>query len=1322
MNPHPPHFKTASGRRRLDSIALVVTLLMLSVITFLTVAFLAMTRRNQADVSGTQDLAMARAMGDAAASRAQGEILAQMLAHGDALYYDYMVSRAFINPNGFTASHTYDPNNVNYDKFTTGNTNFSAAYWAQNIANLSCDPRPPVFVATNPNPAYPLDFRFYVDINRNGRFETNGYQPTVGNNGLLTGTNAVLNGEPEFIGVLRNPLYPHSATNPFVGRYAYLVLPIGKECDINYIGNDAKANYMNTVSLTNASNPGHIYGTADGFARDQGVGSWELNLAGLLDALSPWAYEDPTAVTYRDPVFGRYLSGFIPYSYWVPTSLHPNTGNAFGDAEAILHYRDWSYTLPYLQSLRYNFTNYAALGNNGIDYYCVGGALNYPFDYSNFPAQNQYVSRPWPGSYSSNNFFDPQDLFDPAKTSVLFTNRMLLAGSRTNSFDRYTFQRLISCLGMGSSPEYGVWVNDNNGNPTLRTKVNINYDNTAQITNVNAPYAPMPINLTNWTPLGFFTNAAELLLRSQGYVYANYSNYNGTWLFTGLGTNYFGVTNIPIYRTNNPGIRYDAAVHRMLQLAANIYDAANSNTYTSSSVPGQPLPPPVRHPSVFRPLFQIVNPGTANAGLNISGYALVTSASDAWKQMQLPFQDFSNVLNGTFNTNWNVAGIPWVVAANKGLPEFYHYTCESQVLFTRKLDFPRYLGAGGLPETSAPPHFTNQFYLFGITNSIGLDAWNSYSNAFAGASGNYYYFSNYVTIALTNGYNGGIVFPPLVITSSNVGNPFFYGPFHWNPAARNPSPNNTSGFVTLYKNTNIATLPAAYYSESYRRFYYLTNPITASNSFLPTDMAQTGWPVYNWTLLVTNHLVYALFDGPPGTTNGALLDFVNFGPFGSSLSLTQLIASVSTTSGLGAAGSTNTTGNYWAIGNATSLPNSPISQGVLNQIAAGESDPTFANNIIGSTNYPHDSYAVFDCPCRPTWVVQQMTNWVANDPLVHYTLDDLTWMGDPAANPPPQDISPPVISATPTPVLVPVLSNTVGMVSIRYAPWGRGNGTVAAVASSMLFKDPLLTNSSAWQFPTNKFPGVGWIGRVHRGTPWQTVYLKADSSSPGSSYLLWSNWANPTWLNYPNMPETYPTRDWPLVDVFTTAPNDNAARGLLSVNQTNDAAWAAVFAGVIVPTNANGAAQIMPNANNGVLYDFTSLMDGPYGINAQRANYPNGIFHKVGNILGASALTTNSPFLVANGGTAAEYSDEVVERIPQQVLSLLKVGEPQFAIFAWGQSLRPKGPPYLVSGPNMGIYTNYQITGEYLSRTICHLVHTNGLKMVIDSYNVEPGN
>jgi len=71
---------------------------------------------------------------------------------------------------------------------------------------------------------------------------------------------------------------------------------------------------------------------------------------------------------------------------------------------------------------------------------------------------------------------------------------------------------------------------------------------------------------------------------------------------------------------------------------------------------------------------------------------------------------------------------------------------------------------------------------------------------------------------------------------------------------------------------------------------------------------------------------------------------------------------------------------------------------------------------------------------------------------------------------------------------------------------GRPAGTTAAndpYALNVNVKDPLVRRSDDWDFPTNKFPNLGWLGRVHRGTPWQTVYLKPELSNraPGQSGL-----------------------------------------------------------------------------------------------------------------------------------------------------------------------------------------------------------------------------
>lgn len=183
------HSRGASGggSRREDGIALVITLLMLSVITFLTVAFLAMTRRDRAAATATVNVNSARAMSDAALARAQAEIISRMMAQTDWLSYDYSVSRNYLRQNGFILGSS-GVTNVNYDFYAgpsaeqpglpMSSTRGGGADWAQNIANLYYDPRP-VFVITNPAFSTNSDFRFWVDVNRNGRFETNGYIPTV---------------------------------------------------------------------------------------------------------------------------------------------------------------------------------------------------------------------------------------------------------------------------------------------------------------------------------------------------------------------------------------------------------------------------------------------------------------------------------------------------------------------------------------------------------------------------------------------------------------------------------------------------------------------------------------------------------------------------------------------------------------------------------------------------------------------------------------------------------------------------------------------------------------------------------------------------------------------------------------------------------------------------------------------------------------------------------------------------------------------------------------------------------------------------------------
>ncbi len=1190
-----------------SAVALVITLLMLSVITFLAIAFLAMTKRDRSAVTATLDVDTAKNMSDAALARAQTEIIAQMMAQTDILSYDYTASHNYITPSNlfyaWFSPTSENSNAVNYD-YLGGLTTANAQNWAQNIGNLFFDPRPPVFVMTNGNLAQPTnDFRFWVDINRNGRFETNGYQSALYPNGQpVPNVTNFNNGEPEWIGVLKYPEYAHSPTNSFIGRYAFMALPIGKTLDLNFIHNYSKylINSGGTKSMT-----------SDAFVRDEGVGSWELNLAAFLEALSPAMYQTNSLLPN-------------PYYYNVPPAV--NTGGAFDDASQILGFRyGHNMTFPnvnYPFSLNYMLGSPLSSELFGIDEYGTSPATSYPFDFTGNPTS---PSSPWPGTYNSNMFYDVQDLFDPNKTGLYgatksglnFTARLASAMTNQDSYNRYTFQRLLACIGTSSAPEYGVYVYSNlyTNLPLvpppswLRTKVNINYDNTAQIqagpysqtaAGLYGPYTPMPTNLTNWTPLGFFTNAADLLLRSQVFVYTNYLTTSlGQYVTNGLGqyvqayapTNWiymtFGITNIPVFMSNSPGVCYNEQVHRMLQLAANIYSAANP-LYSAGTGAHR-----YQQPSVFRPLFNVVNPGTTNAVLNIVGYTNVTAAG-AYNQLFYnpdpnPWKDATNaLLTGAqgIQTNDNVWGVPWVVGAVKGIPAFDQYNYQSRVFYQRQLQFVRKPDPNnqGKYLTTLPLQATNQFYQMSVSNYSGMDAWNPYSSNFYGSgNGLYIVASNYITVTITNNYrfrfttNLSLQTPPNFIISAWPGYP------------------QTGAFQTFLL-TNFVTLPFSYFSESSNGFVAQAgNP----QSWLPQDTNQTTYPTHYWAVSVTNHLYYVLFDGNPASGTANVLDFVNLGPFGRSFPITLYLQTNSQPSDpfsfprLGGIPSSNT--SWWWVPPATDAGTAQLPVGAVNQINWGENNNIqFYDSITGTGTqgfpasqqsfYPPPIYIESTQLIGPTAQYSDSNSWIACDPLVHYTLGDLIYPGYTLE-------APERVSASPT--ILPAWTSGLGSVTTRYSSGIANNNIV--------FGDPGLGSPNYWQFPTNLFPGVGWLGRVHRGTPWQTVYLKCDAS-PASQSQSYQNWYT-TWVN---SPFTYPTNDWSLIDLFTAVPNDNAARGLLSVNQTNDAAWAAVFAGVIASTSITTGVPIDPT--NDISYLMETNNGITNGINVVRALQTNQIF------------------------------------------------------------------------------------------------------------------
>ena len=56
-------------------------------------------------------------------------------------------------------------------------------------------------------------------------------------------------------------------------------------------------------------------------------------------------------------------------------------------------------------------------------------------------------------------------------------------------------------------------------------------------------------------------------------------------------------------------------------------------------------------------------------------------------------------------------------------------------------------------------------------------------------------------------------------------------------------------------------------------------------------------------------------------------------------------------------------------------------------------------------------------------------------------------------------------------------------------------GVVDANAYNLALKDPLVWQSDDWDFPNGQTLNSDWLGQVHRGTPWQTIYFESIGRS-----------------------------------------------------------------------------------------------------------------------------------------------------------------------------------------------------------------------------------
>ncbi len=639
--------------------------------------------------------------------------------------------------------------------------------------------------------------------------------------------------------------------------------------------------------------------------------------------------------------------------------------------------------------------------------------------------------------------------------------------------------------------------------------------------------------------------------------------------------------------------------------------------------------------------------------------------------------------------------MPYVVGAKKGFPNFNEFAVGSQVQVTRKLELRKRIAS------DVRPYQTNQMFIIGISNAFALEGWNPYKLGPTNTRVLEAFCDNVMSTVLTN--DAGAFFTN-VVTVNNQPNPMTSRFF--DPAANNRWAGEQ---FRIPLTVGQVGLPDSVYTNFFPFFW----PISHTNAFEPNNAAYTN----HWGLTIKNRIRYFLFD------DGELVDVVSMNDLTTTFDISAQLSRIVNLPGLSA----SPIDGVWDI-----TPQSGTTVGVMAQLDISQGNRGVARADWGSYGQDQlpagndrdksiDAFLVFlgqtarfntgvgpstnvtmQAPFTPTRRMYQATTWEVNDPFVHYTTEDLQTVD--AFGTPTNIVTTGLLR------LVQSLSLTnngssIGRRNERYKPWG-GNPDKAdpsnpsndPTAYDFSVKDSGIWSPDDWRFPTNKFPNVGWLGRVHRGTPWQTIYLKAAEAPR-------QNWLMP--LGPATSMAAHPTNDWRIADLFTAALHPNTTRGQLSVNQTNLAAWSAVLSGVAatkitLPNNPNDEPQRTNHFVQPAALD-PALMQIFEGISRVRENMPLKRFEHMGDILAVPELTTASPFLkppFTDSRVELTYyvRDVDFERIPDQILSLLKLGEPRYVIYAFGQSLKPE---YV--DPATGVALNYQITGEVATRTVVHV-------------------
>lgn len=715
-------------------------------------------------------------------------------------------------------------------------------------------------------------------------------------------------------------------------------------------------------------------------------------------------------------------------------------------------------------------------------------------------------------------------------------------------------------------------------------------------------FATSAAALDTETPLGFFTNFGSRLLKSELKLDLN---------------------RIQVYPTN----QYTPAVHRLLQVTANLYDSTTNRTETDYPF----------LPSVFRPLFRRDDHGM----VWISSYREVTSADLAAVTADpIELEDPGTLDDipawGTpFDPNDAnepmVCGVPLIIGVKKGYPNFNKFGLENTITATRILSFHR-------TAVRQPVSQTNQSYGLSIATSFGIQAWNSYPTPFPRSL--QLITAGKIKPVLVNEF--GTILNPDGSLASNCFS--FHATTNFSAAAwpgfTNP-PAKTSFLAPVIQSNVFLPLAA-----------YLQDGTAAGTGFknLPLPDPGNTFRLPKWELNLKILIRFALVD----VAANRIVDYVNINYHEAPLDIAAALP--------GSAPNSPTSGDFpdpgifWVSHRLGYPDGGPVpddiaipTYGVMNQIQISAGFPRVDSSYWNAYNntplnmlpsikafvwelFGNGTNLNFTAPFSPRRTLHHYVRWEANDPLVHQNVTDLKDLLTSAL-----DLQ--WENNIESPMLRLGGNNPL---SEHYRPWGGNPINPVETSPSTRFnpavKDPFIGRSDDWNFPSGEPLDFAALGRIHRGTPWQTIYLKsleADSNT-------WALWSGNSDIS------SKPTADR---DLVTLLDSWRAAdpRFRLSINTPNPDAWLAALNGLAVLTNASPDVELTVSTNT------PQAMLLANALSQARTHQPTGYLSALGDILVVPELSIASPWLNTNElYSRFAISDAALEKIPGQLLSLLR--------------------------------------------------------------------